>query len=105
MSTFSNEDVEDFHSSILANDLDAVKLYLRDADCGDADENGESDGARNAQSVDKRIISGRDNRNRCALHIAALEGVSNEMFNIIVKASTNVDLPDVRKMPVSTLWV
>ena len=43
MSTFSNEDVEDFHSSILANDLDAVKLYLSDADCG-ADENGEGDG-------------------------------------------------------------
>lgn len=97
MNTITPEDIDDFHASILADDIESVNTYLSEWRVnGRSDGNVECEDKATKDSEASIIVEARDNRNRCALHIASLEGVSNEVFTAIVKAAKDIDLTDVR---------
>ena len=88
------DELEDFHASITANDLAAVQVAL-------FAEGSEDDMGLKYQRA-HAVVDSRDARRRSGVHIAALANVTNEMLNLILRATKDVNGRDVRRRNVRT---
>lgn len=95
----SSEEVEELHACIRENDIAAVSAILygrRGSDEFTEDDDQESRAGSIVRSEKANAaVSARDKRNRCAVHIAALANVGNEMRNLIVSVANDVNGKDV----------
>ena len=97
------DEVEDFHASILANDIAAVRHALYAPAGPGAGAAGPDGGDEEDMSIRYQrahaVADSRDSRRRSGVHIAALASVTNEMLHLLLRATKDVNGRDVRPVP------